>query len=243
MIVQDLIYAALRLNGVLSGPGRTASTYDLADGLWALNSLLNRWLNERLMVYQVARTLVNTVAGQPAYQIGVGAPDWNLPWPPRIERASIVLLSATPGPQELPMYVMATVEEWQAVPLKNTASTFPLWCYYDRAYPIGIFNVWPVPQENDQIALYLWEQIAQFAAVTSTVVLPPGYQRALEYGLAVDLMPRYPAEAVANPLVIQEARDAKAQIKSINATPLIAACDAGVRARRGLWDWRIGDFR
>jgi hypothetical protein len=242
--LSTIIYNAFRLVNILKGPQYQVSPDDATEAILCLNSLVPQWSTERLMIYQITRTVVNVNAGQGVYTLGVGAPDWNIPWPPQITRASIILESNQPQPLELPMQ-MLTVEEWQQVPIKNTPSNFPLWAYWDRAYPVGNFNVWPVPQETNQIALYLWALLPNFATATDRVILPLGYQRAIEYNLALELATRYPAEAIVSQYVISQAAESKARIKANNATPLIAACDSAALSRhtRGGFDWRIGDWR
>jgi hypothetical protein len=246
--LSTIIYNAFRIANILKGPQYQPSPDDVTEAILALDSLLNQWSTERLMIYSINRVVENLVSGQSVYTIGPGSTtNWTMPWPPRIDRASVILESNQPQPLELAMQ-MLTVEEWQHVPIKNVPSNFPLWAYYDRAFPIGNFNVYPVPQETNQVALYLWQLLPCFSTAlggSSFLVLPLGYQRCIEHNLAVELYARYPAESVVSQIVLAEARASKAAVKSINATPVVSACDSAALTHRptGTWDYRIGDFR
>jgi hypothetical protein len=225
MIVSDLVYTALRLCGVLSAPGRGPSPSDLADGLSALNSLLDQWTSERLMIYAITPSTVDVVATQGTYQLGPGASDWDLALPPLIERASVMPAHVAPAlPQEIPLRIV-TPAEWQTIEVKEVPATFPTHLYYDRIFPIASVRLWPIPQVDCSIVLYLWELLDRFVALTDIVAFPPGYQRALEYQLALELAPRYPGRAVISEVVAAEAMKSKAQIAEINvqATGLATA--------------------
>jgi hypothetical protein len=237
MLVQDVIYVALRLAGIFPGPGRGASADMLADAFEALNMMFDFWSTNRLMVYTIGRQLFNLNSSQQVYQIGSGAADFNVPRPPKIELAGIVIESNPQQPLELPMALLS-YEDWRNIPVKNITCGFPLQLYYDAQFPVGNINVYPVPTQPCQLALYLWQTMTPVAQLTSPISFPPGYLKAIEYNLAVELAPRWPDRAKLSPLVIDGARMSLAWIKSINAPMLTMECDAGVVSRRsGFYNW------
>lgn len=70
------------------------------------------------------------------------------------------------------------------------------------------------------MALYVWSQLAAFALQSSTVVLPPGYQRAIIYNLAVELSlsPRF-VRSKLDPGVAALAKQYKGELGQLNAIP------------------------
>lgn len=247
--VSGLIYAAYRIAGILGAPQRGLSPEELQDGFDILNTLLDQWNAQRLTIFSILRTLQNIQAGQQTYKVGLGATDvaGNLVWnqlvrPPRIENAGLYLVSGQGSqPLELPMRLM-TFQEWAMLPIKATPSTFPLWAYYDYAFPYGNFNVWPVPQQSNQIALYVWTLASQFTSANQFVVMPPGYLKALEYYVAYELCPRWRKPASAE--LISERNNAMGVIKSLNAPLLQMVCDPaswGTGMNR-VWDYQTGDW-
>jgi len=243
LTVKNLIETALRLCGVMLAPGRGASQEQQAEGLAVLNSLVDSWATERLMVYSTPRTLFDLQAGKAEYTIGPNG-DFDTVRPPRIERAGLVWLANPTDPEEITLRVCRNVGEWQAIALKATTSTMPDTLWYDPAHPQGIIHLSPVPTVASQLALYPWTLIGQFATVNDDVSLPYGYQRALEYNLAVELAARNPARQV-SPLVFQMAVDSKAKIKALNIQPIILRCDSALfgGGNGGRFDVLTGDYR
>jgi hypothetical protein len=221
-------------------PGRTPSPSEVDDAFYALNALLDSWLLERLLVYEIGRNVQTLNAGQQTYAIGTGAADFNVARPLRIEKAGLIYQGNPSQPLELGIQIL-TVEAWGNIPVKNIQSPIPLSLWYDAQFPVGQVNFWPIPSVTQQVALYLWNQIGQFTDITTPLNLPPGYLRALQYNLAVELAVRFPRTQM-NPAVAQIAMDAKAKIKAINTPFLDMSCDIALLGRSGVWDYRTGDY-
>lgn len=252
MIVNDLIYAAYRIAGMLTKAGRGVSDSETWDGFYALNTLLDQWTSERLMVSAILRTLFPITAGKQSYTVGLPSttgtwdtttntwdqqtqtwdqtgynPDWTLVRPIRIERAGYVYMASTP-PVEQPMVIMAD-QEWESLSPKGLLSAIPTQLYYQPLVPLGVVNLWPIPDGSDniQIAIYSWQVVQEFATPQDTVYLPPAYKRAIEYGLAVELAMRNPTRSKMNPASIQIAVDAKKQVKNLNSPVWLSQCESG----------------
>lgn len=239
VLVSDVLYTALRIAGILSGPGRGASAADTSDAFLTLNTMLDAWNVERLAIHAIRRDVYSLIAGQQDYTIGTGG-NFDTTRPVKIDAAGLISLSNPAQPLERPLDPL-TVERWAAIPLKSVAS-LPMSFYYETAYPLGIVHLWPLPSSADQIALYVWRTNGVFAAPVDSVILAPGYLRAIQYNLAVELALRWPERAKLSPLAIEIASDSKAAIKRLN-TPLVElVCDPGVLGRgRGVFDWRTGE--
>lgn len=245
MTAQDVIYRSMRLAGITPKSGRTPGADDLADGLAALNAMLDAWSVERLTVYCISRDVYNLDLASEGYTIGPGG-HWNTARPVRIENAGLILLTNPSQPLELPLD-MPNKEQYAAIRLKGLQSTFPRAMYNDNAFPLATLHFWPVPTDtSNQVALYTWKVLSQYSTVGDTVSLPPGYLEAIEYNLALRLPGRIGnvASIAVSPQVVEIARTSKAAIKSLNTPAPIMDCDTALlSANRHVWDWRTGEYR
>jgi len=232
---KDLIKSALKLIGALD-PHEEPTAEEASDGLDVLNEMIATWNIERLTIYTITRSQQNIVAGKQTYTIGTGG-IFNIARPDRIEHASIITSN---GSLEL-MINIKTVTQWQEIPTKGTTSTLPNRLYYEPTFPLGIINLWPVPQESIPIILHLWQRHTRFVDLTTSLSFPDGYIRALRYNLAIELEPEYGMEA--SQRVQDLALESKGRIKSINIGPLDAQIDEALIGRGPYFDWRTGDPR
>jgi hypothetical protein len=83
--------------------------------------------------------------------------------------------------------------------------------------------MYPVPSTASTINLYSRKPLTNFASLTDNLTLPPGYERALKYSLAVELAPEYQVSAGQD--VIALAIAAKASLKRTNKRPLTLQID------------------
>ena len=228
MTVQDIVDFALTTIGRL-GPGRSAGAAESGWAFKVLNGMVDSWKSERLFVYVTTRTLFNIVANQQVYTIGPSGADFTAERPERIELAGYIFQTSTPKIEQ-PLVILS-YQEWAALSPKALTSTIPYFLYYEPYVPLGKISIYPVPTLNSQIALYLWKQLDEFAALTDTVIVAPAYREALEYNLAVRLAPMFPGTAVLDPMTLQLARDAIGKVKTINLanSMLLMQTDAAAR--------------
>ena len=231
----NLISAAYRLIGFLAVEEELAAAY-AQQGLEILNQMVDSWSSESLQIFNIARQLFTLVPNQQTYQMGLGAPDFNVPRPPKITAAGIISLNNPAQPLELPMD-MLTTDRWAQIPVKNITSTLPLELYDDNQFPWRGINFWPVPSATVQVALYTWSALSAFTDLGSTLYsFPPAYLQAIRYNLACLLatdgyMP--------TDLVMQIAVQSKAAIKASNGQIVDLRCDTAlVNPRSVQYDWR-----
>lgn len=237
----DIIYPALRIIRVLTRAGHGAQSEIVTECLAALNALIDSWNTERLTIPTVLRNVFTLAAGQQAYTIGPSGNFLVRDRPSRIENAGLIDITNNPAqPIELPMEVL-TVDQWKAIPVKTVTTTIPLKLWYDQGLDAGsgTLYLWPIPTIANQIALYLWQTLLQFQTVQDPFAMYPGYLRALQYNLAVELSPRY-ENAVLTPLIMDTAAKSKGAIKSLNAPLLDMRCDPALLATTKPFDWRTG---
>lgn len=233
MLVSDLIYAGFRIANILLAPQRGPSNPDTFDGLAVLNSMLDAWLAERLTVYAEVRSIFPLTANKQFYAIGLsGSPDWNIQRPERIERAGAIYTYTNPA-TEVPLRILSD-QEWASVTPKEEPSPVATMLYYQAFVPNGQVTIWPIPSDTSQVsqvAIYTWDQIPQFANAGVTVNLPPAYQEAIEYGLAVRLAARYGRRANISDWSVRQAGIALKRLKTMNAQVLYMQTE---RANRGV---------
>ena len=218
MLVSDLIYAGFRIAGILLAPQRGPSNPDTSDALLVLNSMTDTWQAERLTIYAELRSLFPLSANTQVYSMGPISASWPAQRPIRIERAGYIFTNVSP-PVEEPFKILND-QEWAAVSPKELTSTIPTTMHYQALVPNGLVTVWPVPTDTSQVgqvAIYTWASVPFFASATTAVNLPPAYQEAIEYGLAVRLAARYPRRASISPWSIDNAARAKMKLKTMNA--------------------------
>jgi len=236
-----------RILGIKERPGRTLATEETAEFLEIANGILDSLNSQSLMIYDQQRVVFNMVAGQQTYLIGTGSPDWNIPRPPRIDKAGLVIASNQPYPLELPIDVL-TIDQWKNVPTKALTSTLSFFAWYEPSFavaaPYGKFNLYPIPTQVNQIALYPWVQFSRFANAGVTVDFPPGYERLLKFLIAIDAWLRYHDTPVPADLRTQAAV-AMSEVRSINAPIIDLTCDIAARGDRSLgqWNWITGDYQ
>lgn len=240
-LVQDLINSSLRLINVLAdGEQPTASENNTA--LFVLQSMIDSWQAERLMIYQIPRLVFNLQPGQQTYNYGLNPPnswDFNSPRPAAIDRVGIIFLGNPNQPLELPMQYL-TVAQWQEIPVKNISSSIPQYCWDDQGYPFRSLNFWPIPNTNDQVVIYPWAALTTPATFTTQMAMPPGYQQALRFNLAVMLaaeFPPVPPETMQ--MLTSIASSSKAVIKAMNTPIVDLRCDLAITplGNKFLYNW------
>jgi len=238
--VQGLITQSLRLAGVQLRAGRTANADVLAESLSVLNTMLDSWNTERLIVYTITRTEW-ALSAAASYTLGPDG-DLNGVRPVRIENAGTL---DTDG-NETPIAVSRDAGDWAAVRSKALTSSEPCALYDDRSFPLTTLHLWPVPTAALTLVLYTWTPLSAYGALSDTVSLPPGYLKAVQYNLAVELslMPQFVSVPM-KPLVIDIARESKASIKRVNMVHPVLTCDAAM-VNMGdctMYDIRLGDYK
>lgn len=162
-----------------------------------LNIVIDAWKAQRLMIWQVLRRELALTASTASYTIGPSGV-WNVQRPSAIVRAGFVNNSNPDMPLELPVRVL-TDEEWAAVGTKSTTSTIVDRIWYQTSYDtnaqtpafgLGKVYVNPIMTTSGTLALYLPVSLDEVAdddtALTTTLLVPPGYRRALVTSLAVE---------------------------------------------------------
>jgi hypothetical protein len=215
--ILDVIKKSLRPYGV-SNPTAT----EASDALSAVNAMLESWSIERLYVYQIMEETFTWAGGNTSRTIGVGG-NFNTSNPTNIVSGFTRINSI-----DYPFDVIEK-NEYDAIAAKSTQSQYPDKIYFDNAATLGTLYAYPVPSASISIHINSWKPLQSFTALTDVVALPPGYRRAIEACLSVELQGDYP-DLPLPASVIEVAKQSKSSIKTFN-TPTIYA-DLGLGGGR-----------
>ena len=202
---QTLINSALRKLGVLAS-GETPDANTSTDALDTLNRMLEGWRLEGLMAYAIT-TLETAWASGLAYKTIGPSATINTTRPVRIDTAVWV----DSGGNVYDMDVI-TPDEWLHCDPANL-SGIPQGVYYDSTHPQATIRLWPVPDLAGTLKTQVRTPVTAYA-LSDTVSLPPGYERAMVYGLALEIAPEHGMEPPQS--IVALASDAKADIKRNN---------------------------
>ena len=171
--------------------------------------------------------------------------DWIVERPQRIEKAYVIWNQSTyPQAVDIPVTLL-TMEEYAQISVKNTPSTFAFSMYDDNSYPVRDITVFPIPNQNGQMRLWLREPLvdATIEALDKPINYPPGYEKLFRYALAIELAPEY--GKVPAPEIVQSHINNVTAMKQQNSAsyPQYKAGDGGLSNRdQGYWNWITGGF-
>ncbi len=203
---RKIIEASLRKINSL-GSGESLPAEDAADALQALNAMIGMWSVDGDLVYTMTWETFPVIGGTQSYNIGPGQTfDTDRP----LEILAMNL--QVPGGVAYPI-VELDERQWSAISIKDI-SGIPYGAYYDANSPIANFKFYYVPAVNYQFNIYSRKILASFPSLNTDLDLPPGYEEALIYNLAIRLAPEYEKEPSAT--VINTANAARSAIAAQN---------------------------
>lgn len=221
----DLIEsAALKLGAKQTGESLTADESN--DALNVLNSMLDYWSINNLLIFQIVQNTYTWTGGQASQTIGVGG-NFNGSRPIRIEDGTFFRTSGI----DIPVRIVRDRASYDRISSKTSSSTYPSVIYYDESYPLGVLYGYPVPMANIAIHLNEWQPLQSFASLTTDLALPPGYRWLIENNLAVALEPIFSLQAPQS--VRLEAARSKDKMMAFNHRPITSSSDAAYVFGRG----------
>lgn len=209
------------------GRDEVLTAQDANDGLIAFNAMLDSWSNENLFSYVVLeRSFVLQVMVN-SYTIGTGGVI-NTTRPLDITQAYV----RDAGGNDFLMNIKPR-DWWNQ--LGNRSSTItsqiPTDLFYDPQYPLGVINIFPTPLIGYTVFYDSAQQQVDPSALTTSISMPEGYERAYVLNLAIDM------QTAGFPCMLDEkdymqlkenAREAKAAVKRTNIKDVIANYDAAI---------------
>jgi len=181
---QAIINGALRAIGVAAA-GYDPTAEEAADGLAALNSLLQSWQAEGLTVPFRAWDAFALTIGTASYTWGTGE-TLNAAPPVRVEDGTAYLSDA--NATDTPVALMGA-GEWSRMASKSVSGR-PGRIYVEYSDPVAVeFDF--APDQAYTLHVQSLKAFTAFAALTSEDTVPDEYLPALKWNLAVDLAPEY----------------------------------------------------
>lgn len=217
-----MIRRAMRIMTVL-GTDAQPTAQEATDGLYALNSMLEAWGIERLMVYQVQQNSYSWTVNQASQTIGPSG-TFNTTRPTKVAEEGNFFRDGSTS-IDYPLMWLGDRDSYDRILLKTTTSSYPQWLFVDTGFPLMTLYVWPVPTQSLTLHLNTWKPLQSFTSLTTDIALPPGYQAAIEFNLALWYAPEFGTAAKIPPWVEKQAPILKANIKAINRPDLVARLD------------------
>lgn len=232
MTGRDLITAALRLIGA-SAPGESIASAEATDGLSAFNRMLGSWSTDGLLIYaETQETPFTLTAGDATVTMGTSGDITTRP-------QEIVKAVIRDGSTDHPVDILS-ISEWASITNKSVQSTYPRALYDDGGYPQRIITLYPVPSAAKSLILWTKRPLTEISTLDTTISLPPGYEEALIYNLAIRLAPEY--GKVVPDAVVLVATESKAGLKRANRRPSYLQVDEALTATGGRFNFDTGDY-
>jgi len=220
----SMMKRAMRLAGAI-GQGETPTSDEATDGLAALNTMLEGWGISRNAIYEVQNEQFTWPSNTQAPTVGSGG-TFNTTRPAKIDDTC----SFTVGSNDYPARLL-DLDAWAGIPDKSTTSQFAWWIYPEYGASLVTLYGYPIPNASVTFNLRSWKALQSFSTTTTALAMPPGYQRAIEYNLAIEwacpefgLPPR--------PDVLSIARSSLRALKNMNSPSPIMGSEAAMMNRR-----------
>lgn len=211
----EIIGGAFEANRVYA-PGDQVLAADQARAFAVLNQMIDSWSNEALTTFALLEQSVPLVPGVNRYTIGPGG-DINATRPIRVLYGPGAAYLLDGNNNRYPVNVVPR-DRWNLIwNLQSVTSNLPDTMFYDPQFPLGVINVYPMPNQGG--VTMFWDsylQFGRFSTLHAQISLPPGYERAIETNLAIDLEPYFPTAEISQAL-IRAAAVAKGNVKRSNS--------------------------
>lgn len=226
MLVRDIIENSFHELKVYQ-PGDDIAQVDAARGFRSLNTMLESWSTENLSCFCTLEQSIALVAGIPKYSIGPGGTidtSQGNQRPIRLIEGPGAAYVQDGNGNNYSVDVIGR-DEWNLIGNRVvTNSNYPDTIWYDPQFPTSYINVFPVPNANFTLYFDSYSQIMAFKSLDLDITLPPGYAKALQHNLSLDLEPIYPTAKLSQRTVIA-ASEAKANVKRSNKRTILAKYD------------------
>ncbi len=125
------------------------------------------------------------------------------------------VVGATSTPSTLFMNLdLISDERYADIVIRDLKSSWPTKLYDNGAYPLRTIRVWPVPQEQYAVELWMWQPLATYDTLDKELNLPQGYERYLRFKFAVEIAPEFGKEVSESVKI--SLSEAEAAVKRMN---------------------------
>lgn len=168
--------------------------------------------------------------------------DFKMPRPLRVSPSFTRITTQASG-LDYPIEVVSQ-QRYIEIGFKNIPAPWPTSMWYNPTMPLGNLYFYQSPSNSGELHLFTDNILTNFATLTTNVILPQGYSRALKWLLCRELcsVNRYPI----TPLIMQLAKESYDFIKALNEVPVPVAKydDILINSNRTDYSWIMhGGFR
>lgn len=202
--------------------GDTLSANEQTTYLAVLNSMLDSWRLDKLLVFRILESTFTLQVGFDTYTIGSGG-NFNIDRPDRLEDTCFILYQNTQYPVRVVDEATLTAQQTQA------QTQMPRMIYLDPSFPLASIFFDYTPDKAYEFHLKSWVSLQTFATINDTLTLPSGYQRALESNFALEVAPGYVS---ASPELVKIAKESKTKIMQQNTRTTFLTLDPGATQGR-----------
>lgn len=224
--VRDLIEDSLKLNQEL-GAGQSATAEDAADLLKAMIRMLDTWSIQGGGIYTETIESFNLTGGDGTYTMGAGG-DFNTTRPVKLRAATYQLSSDT---YTQPLEVLS-MEEY-AYQVDKSTQGYCKRVYFDAGYPLTTLRFHPIPSSSGAVTLYSEKPLTNYTSINDSVILPPGYEDAIVYNLAVKTAPMFGKQAPATVVALAAEYKMAIEAKNMENDKSTMAVDDALVSQRG----------
>lgn len=226
---ENIIVRAMHLLGKL-GESESLTAQEGQDGLAALNALIASLSLDKLYLYDQVRVNAKLLQDVNTLLIGPGGTIVS-------DRPIKIIRIIAIDPINSSEHILHQLEKtaYEAIPYKLIPAVKPTYYYYEPSYPNGTLFVYPVQNQDINIKIDI-QTILKVYTLTQSLDLPPGYERALIYTLAIELAPEY--GVAIHPALAMSAAVAVDKLKAVNLE--LPIMDLQFYSRGNTFDYRTG---
>lgn len=148
---RDFITLCLREAGV-SGVGQTPLPEDITDGFTLLSRMLSQWQKRRWLVPNLID--ISAVGNNAKSNLIGPGQFYNTKRPDKIQAAYFKQITGNADSVSFPLTPIWSYEDYAKIALKNLNS-WPVYYFYDGAFPYGNVYIWPIPSSAYEIHLLM----------------------------------------------------------------------------------------
>jgi hypothetical protein len=227
---QEIINSSMKIIGALA-QNETPNSSESDDGLIALNDMLASWSTDRTYIYTIAHNNFPLVANQTVYTIGPTG-SYVATRPTSITNAYVRINGSDFS------LIQINPADYSSIVNKDVSTGVPIYYYYEPSFPNGTLTLWGGPESAYDLYYDSWTALDEFPDLTTQVEFPPGYYRALRYGLAMEIAPQYGMSL--SPEAMKIAMDSQANIRNLNLPDPIMKTEVGYLTGNYGWNFYRG---
>jgi hypothetical protein len=233
--VGDIIRSSMRKIGVLAA-GEPLPADEGDDALETFRDMVSAWSLETLLVPVVGVVTHPLSSGASEYTIGIYPEPKPVPLPvthietARPERIIAAFIRDLYGTD----YILEIIDTntFSRISQKTNGSR-PSRFWIRQGWPLNELLFESVPYADEELHLEVIQPLSEIlpaADLTEVINLPPGYQRALEYNLAIDLSDEWGKQV--SPTIAIVAVEGKRWLKRSNYRKLVLGMDRAITTQR-----------